>query len=118
MGSDFIFVGLSIPINKEPNWKVKITLNHIKAYCKNRFGEKYDPTNQDHDVKEELQSAIDDAKSAWLGERRDARCITYKKYKMKLLASGGISYGDSPTDLLESLDKLCESDLKMAIGFD
>jgi hypothetical protein len=121
MGADFTLLSLSWDKNRKLNWSAGFKA--LKKYCK-------DPKNLDEDGnlhtssdmivdEDSLEGCIKSIKSAVEGTCREATCLEYGH--LKILVTGGMSWGDDPSDLMGDIYLLMDTnhgEILNAIGFD
>lgn len=114
MGADFLTWCYLLPDGKEPVWdETLITDEHIKAYQ-----EVVDLGNTADEVRYELKNALTTVQNAWADNSREGVKLRFSKRRFTLLLTGGMSWGDSPTELFDAMQKLYESGLAEDIGFE
>jgi hypothetical protein len=101
MGADFIFWAVSLPKNQKPNWKA---------------GERYIDKYEDVDARSSLRSRLKNFQLAWSNQHRESGFMTI--CHLEVLVSGGMSWGDTPTDLGNDINDLSDSGVLEACGFD
>ncbi len=114
MGADFIFYLVGMPIGKEPNWDLSPEefAEAARRYQKTRGDDLPMP-----EVIQGLKEQVDILKTVWNGGfRRDVSL--FNRGHEKLLITGGLSWGDNPTDMCSVFDDLYEAGLMDLLGFD
>lgn len=114
MGEDFFCYLVGMPIGKEPNCDLspEELAEAARRYQKARGDDLPMP-----EVTQGLKQQIDVLKSVWDGGfRRDTS--VFKRGHEKLLITGGLSWGDNPTDMCSVFDDLYEAELMDLLGFD
>lgn len=105
---------IGMPIGKEPNWDIgeKEYRRAAREWVKTRGDRGADI----QDVVEDLKESVAEVKQAWNGGGRDMSVFNHGHEK--LLVTGGMSYGDDPTDLFTHIQNLYDSGLIEVLGFD
>ncbi|MDG7022996.1 MAG: hypothetical protein JRN45_00585 [Nitrososphaerota archaeon] len=113
-GADFICFVIGMPIGQEPKWGVseKEFRRAAREWIKNRA----DAGAEVKDVVKDLKQSATEVKQAWNGGGRDV--AVFERGHEKLLVTGGMSYGDDPTDLFAHIQDLYDSGLIDVLGFD
>lgn len=128
MGADLLLAGASIPYRRKPAWKdaekrVDVLEKTMMArwpmpYQKNWAGHWDDlsPISRSKTAAGQLTSDLDDFRSAWLNGGRSS--MVWRVGNRMLLVTGGMSWGDSPGDLFDSVNRLNAAGVLQAAGFD
>ncbi len=114
MGADFLCYVIGMPIGEEPRWHVseKEMKEAAKRYKKSR-----DDDSPVTDVAEDLRHRIRELRDAWGGGYcREA--AVFQRGHEKILVTGGMSWGDDPTDLSSTIQDLYDAELIDILGFD
>lgn len=116
MGADFLCFVIGMPIGQEPDWDIddKQWKEAAETWIERR-GEKGE-TDVD-DVVKHLKEQVEDVRFAWNGGYvRDA--AVFERGHEKLLVTGGLSWGDDPTETFTAIQDLYDSGLIDVLGFD
>lgn len=130
MGADFCLEWLSIEKLREPDWKKaerelsRLEGTHISGwpgeYVERRLGKVPAPGEPDMNYRteevEKLKEALGDIRMAWASNFRDS--VKIDICHRTVLCSGGMSWGDPPTDTCERIGLLWRSGLARAAGFE
>ena len=119
MGADFLLVYAGLPENEEPEWERGAAFiesggwkeGDNKEALLDQLGEE----KLSDDLKPRLLSALENVKAAWMDERRDGGVMHFEGFR--ILMTGGMSWGDSPTDLFEDMEYLLNGGVFKAMGF-
>lgn len=119
MGEDFIIYIVSCPKDKELEFSK--TKNYIKNNIKTiraikDFDENIDTTLTNEELIAQLINAVETVESGWKGDSRECAFAEHKGDR--LMITGGMSWGDDPTDTFSSLCFLENANLLKMIGFD
>ena len=116
MGEDFVAQILSMKKGKNPKWEEakKYIRDNRKAITKKWNENMNDDT--EHDVVKRLIDDIDTLKRGWDDGSRE--CITFEHKGDKILITGGLSWGDNPTETFGAISDLDESGILDLLGFE
>lgn len=103
MGADFIFWAITMPTDKNPDWDAGIKFIHNDEHLSSI-------------IKKSLLSDLKEVKEAWEGKRRDTD--KWDLCHLTIMVSGGMSNGESPTDIGDKINDLSDAGVLEACGFD
>lgn len=139
MGADMLLWTLPLRNGAEPDWKAgesvvdKLEATPLKEWPEDyrdryvQLEEAEAETVEDKaaDAKKEteqratevkaLRQALEDVKQAWDGHHREGASIQVAGYD--ILVTGGLSWGDPPTELATAMDRVGLSGVESACGF-
>ena len=126
MGADLLVAYLTIDCGKQPDWKAgarKITELATTAldawpgdYLEYRGIQQGDQSEDRQAYVNELEADLKAAELAWKHDLRDAVCCDISN--KVVLISGGMSWGDDPTETYTSIWRLHLSGVAKTCGFD
>ena len=120
MGADFVSWAVHIESGRDPDWNAGAQkIEELSRTATGKWPQEYqenqgcdeDPVVEAGRLREDLA----EFKSAWEDERRDAGRIRIGN--RDALITGGMSWGDSPTILFDSISRLHDSGVLDACGF-
>lgn len=114
MGSSFCSYHYVAKTSTQLNWNPHIEPAHLEAAAE---WLSLDPAI-DEDVQEilnEVYRHIETVKDGWNDCRND--CTIFELEGLKIMYTGGETWGDSPTDLFSAMDFLASTEIASAIGF-
>lgn len=121
MGADFITIRLSIGARKNPNFKKGYA--HIAKLAKTPFEkwpkeyrERFDDDNDPVQEAQVIEGDLNDIEERWNGEGRDF--TIFRVDRKRVFLTGGFSYGDSPCELWDAIDRATSAGATKACGFD
>jgi len=103
MGADFCLVAAIMDVDKKPNWKA--ALRYIRE----------DFSDIDNHDPEELVEHLRNFIALWNGGSRDTG-VLYTGH-LKMLCTGGMTWGDDPTDSHSTIWSLMDAGVLDAAGF-
>jgi hypothetical protein len=123
MGGEFVVAYLVIDNKDDPDFRA------ARAYLRKKsdkeilaelclgmgWKEAQEVLDQYPNPRESLKKAIRDIKEAWEGARRD--CDKIPVGDAYVLITGGMTYGDEPTDLYKAMDIFLAMQLDVPCGF-
>jgi len=116
MGADFICWILEMDKGKEPDWeKGREYLENLKELPQ-MFKNNQNPRYPLDILKREAGKLLAKLKEYWDGEGSREVTIVELKYT-KVLITGGMSWGDPPTDAFGELEYLHDTGVLKVIGF-
>jgi len=125
MGADLILEWLQIDKRKKPDFGAgreriedlakKPLEKWPAAYIDRWLAESPEDFDRDEEIKK-LRADLETIEGGWHSTFRDMAIIDV--CHKRLLISGGMSWGDSPTDSYETIDRLISSTVSKACGFD
>lgn len=115
MGEEFIAQILSMKKGKEPKWEEakKYIRDNRKAITKKWNAEMEDET--EYNMVKRLIDDIDTLKRGWDTGNRE--CIIFEHNGDKMLITGGLSWGDNPTETFGAISDLDRADILDILGF-
>lgn len=121
MGADLILAFAEIEKGKDPNWDA--AADHINAggwldddeVIVDLLGLFREESGWDDDARSRVHSALENVMDMWARKYRDAGVLHLKH--TDLLVSGGMSWGDSPTDSYDDIMLLRVTGALEAAGF-
>lgn len=129
MGGDMLVACLVIPEGKKPDWAAgEAEIKRLAKLPRKAWPPEFLERHMQEDVDETLEgqerdemivtlsSDFNDARLAFDGKLRSATWLDVGG--KRVLLSGGISWGDSPTEMYDTFDRLNDSGVAKAIGFE
>jgi len=124
MGADLCISLVQIKKRVKPKWKAgMMAINALEKEWKKKYkpDEMMDEGNNIYDstypdAVKLLKEDLNDFKDAIADRRRDTVCIEVGIYYLYL--TGGMSWGDAPTDMYHPMDRLIEYGITEAMGFE
>lgn len=127
MGAVFIASAISLPTGKTPDWEAGVRkVEALRTTPVSKWPEEFREdvlgdtieeedasTSPDHHVFSDLLELIDTLKD---GSDQEIMELTYPERRIWI--SGGLSWGDAPTDGYLSIDRLITSGVAAAIGLE
>lgn len=110
MGADFIFWWLSLPKGQKPNWKAGEKL--IESLDLDDPALEFGTTDISLDI---LLAKLKTVRQAWEGKDREGGFMNVAH--LQILITGGVSGGDSPTDLGNDINDLEQGGILDVCGF-
>lgn len=128
MGAEFVLEILEIEKGRKPNWDAG--LRKIKALGKIPYGEWPREYRECRDLDgaprsnkrvrashvSTLKADLADLKLAWANALRTA--AKFEICHKNIVVTGGLSWGDSPTEVYDSIKRLISAGITKAMGFD
>lgn len=120
MGADMILSAVSISKKKKPDFKKgealikKLAMTPVEKWPK-EFMERYSDETDIGPMVTTLRESLSELERAWSGHHREAAWMHV--CGRKLIVTGGLSWGDSPTELMNDIDNLLNSGVAQACGF-
>ena len=125
MGADLILTWLQIDKDKQPDFKAgmdrisELATKNLsewpKEYVDQRLLDAPDGFDKDKEI-EALKLSLRAIEGAWREVYRDMAVIDV--CHKKLLITGGMSWGDSPTESYDDIDRMLTSGVSKACGFE
>lgn len=122
LGADLCIFILEIDLGKDPDWdagyEMLDSLTDTTPVSMTRLGRVHNPENDaDYDV-DEVRHALDMIRDVWYGDayRRDLHHVRLKY--TEALVTGGMSWGDAPTDAFDDISLLIDFGIARAMGFE
>ena len=116
MGEDFIAQILSMEKGKNPKWeKAKKYIESNKKTITEKWNQDIGDDKEDV-VAKRLIDDIDRLKDGWKDGNRE--CIVFEHKGDKLLITGGLSWGDNPTETFGAISDLDEFGILDVLGFE
>lgn len=131
MGEDLLLVGASIPYRRKPVWKAaerriaRLQLTQAGKWPKGYVEQNCPDEELDDDGEprigppgavDQLREDLRDFRVAWVKGTRSS--TVWRVGNRMLLIAGGPSWGDSPSDLFDSVARLNAAGVLVAAGFD
>ena len=129
MGEDLVTIVLTIEKGIKPNWKKglnaiqKLEITPLpewpKGYLDRQMGDSISESPDEKELTDQvstLKNDLETLKAAWANKRHDGNKLEIC-HKI-LILSAGMSWGDPPTELYESMDRLIDAGATKAMGFD
>jgi hypothetical protein len=114
MGADMFIAALAAPRGASLDWDAAEPA--IRAFDREELGRIADELGcDDDDVAEQLRAAVQAAREALAGGSRELDVLEFGTWDLFL--TGGLSWGDTPSDLFDVFGALQASGLAYAIGF-
>lgn len=115
MGADFLCFIIGMPIGQEPKWDLndKQWKEAARTWIKERGDEGADLEG----VIKDLKAQLAEVKNAWNGGYRRDTSVFHRGHE-KVLVTGGLSWGDDPSDMFAAIQDLYDSGLIDILGFD
>ena len=126
MSADMMLNCLVLPIKRPDNETIrKNLLNKLETYTKKNiksfedYYETYDIENNIDKIKEDVKELINNVIDIIEGRRDVSNFVPYADKEEEWFFSGGLSYGDAPTEAYEIINKfsLLPQELQDAGGF-
>ena len=122
MGADFIGALVWLPKDEKPDWEVgRQTIQKLASTPMPNWPDEFvefwadgpdqDPNGPAAMLKQDLECLQDH----WDNGGRESAMVQILGVNM--LLTGGMSWGDAPTDLMDCIDRLREADVLQACGF-
>ena len=122
MGADFIGAVMMIEQARKPDWRAgREAIDKLAATPAPNWPEAYRDQWEDGDPGDELRLAdelredLDEVETCWEEGGRECGGLTLMGYNV--LVTGGMSWGDSPTELTDQISRLDCADVLQACGF-
>ena len=133
MGADFCFAFVAIDIGKEPDWKAaekeieRLKDVHISEWprywveiCFDYDAARVKAGEPDFNFRlpavEALKKTLIDFRSLWVDGTREVGYFDHAGKEFML--TGGMSWGDAPTEAYDFINRFLESGLAKVAGFD
>jgi len=118
MGADLILAATALRSGKQPDWAAAESwIEGLNEESLGNFADIFSLDDEDEDLKERLKGHLADFREGIDDDRwRDLTWITVGPYKVYV--SGGMSWGDSPTESFNAINELVASGVLTAAGFD
>jgi hypothetical protein len=120
MGADMILSVLWIGKKKNPDFKKgealiqKLAMTPAEEWPK-EFIDRFNDDIMIGPMVDELSQSLNEVKRSWSGNHREAAFM--EMCGRRILVTGGLSWGDAPTDLMGDIDNLLSSGVAKACGF-
>jgi hypothetical protein len=139
MGADMLLWTMPLRMGEEPDWTAgaiivaKLEATPLKDWPED-YRDRYVQGLEEAEAKAEdkaaaasaeakqrakevadLRKALDEVQQAWAGNHREGTSIQVAGYD--ILVTGGLSWGDPPTELATAIDRLGMSGVEAACGF-
>lgn len=108
--------------DKEPEFSMRITPEHIAAY-KSYIG----LDQPDEQLLSELQAAVKMVRDVWMGDSEEGAAVAFEKFNCRVLFTGvrfqpfgrdGDLWSEAPNDLFSAMNALAESGIAEDLGFE
>ena len=116
MGADFLCFIVGMPIGQEPRWDL-VDDKQWKEAAETWIKERGDKGADIEGVIKDLKAQVAEVKDAWNGGYRRDASVFHRGHE-KVLITGGLSWGDDPTDMFATIQDLYDSGLIDTLGFD
>lgn len=128
MGADMLIEAISLKKEQEPKWPDSVTRKHAIDYIKNYLERIVDFSNVEAEEELEIESEIKDVISQLTDDMEEvkrqlsgdySREITSLSYPERdIWLTGGMSWGDEPTQLFDVFSRLWASGILEEAGFE
>lgn len=116
MGEDFIAQILSMEKGKDPKWeKAKNYIRYNRKAITEKWN-KYIGDETEYNIVKRLIDDIDALKRSW--EHGNRECIIFNHKRDKMLITGGMSWGDNPTETFGVISDLDEAGILDVLEFE
>ena len=119
MGADMLISLLYLPTGSEPDWpagekQIEKLAGMPKKKWPTELTERCDGKKA-NELVTLLRADLKNVEAAWGGNHREGTSFTIGGHE--ILVTGGLSWGDMPTELSDSIDRLWSSGVAEACGF-
>jgi hypothetical protein len=120
MGAEMILSVLWVSKKKKPDFKKgealiqKLAMTPAEEWPE-EFTERFNGDIMIGPMVDQLGRSLKEVEQAWSGRHREATFM--EMCGRRILVTGGLSWGDSPTELMRDIDNLLSSGVAKACGF-